>query len=234
MKWLKFKLWRRWLRRLALVAPALVLSGCHNCGGCGHLGGGGHLGGSHRLSGEYLNRGPTVINKCATITAGSMPLEPGGHVQRFINIQAEKAEQDDFTIHPNEWYQGGKELGPYGRYHIDQIARRWAAMPFQVIIATSDSPEIDLIRRDVVLKELGRRGIEDAEVRVVLGRPRAEGLFGDEMEAIYARMIFGQQYGLFGNPYQGFGGGFGGGGFGGFGGFGGLGGTFGGFGVYGR
>ncbi|MFO0970109.1 MAG: hypothetical protein U0793_31545 [Gemmataceae bacterium] len=204
---LLFDLRRRlqlWLRRFGLALPIALLGGCR------------------LFDGSYLERGPTCVNRCADITAGAMPDPTGAHVARFIKVQAEKAEQDDFTIHRDEWFQGGKVLGPYGRYHIELIARKWGDNPFPVIIATSEIPELDAARRHFVVDMLARKGI-DADPRVILGFPAAEGLYGEAMEPAYVQMLRGTQFGAFGNAYQGFGGGFGqGAGLGGFGGFGGF------------
>jgi hypothetical protein len=75
----------------------------------------------------------------------------------------------------------------------------------------------------MVVYYLTLAGVPDAEDRVVLGFPEAEGLYGDEAERIYSQMISGRPTGGFGaqtefgpfnnrtNPFGGFRGNFRGG-----------------------
>src|SRR5690606_39108271 len=115
-----------------------------------------------------------------------------------------------------------------------------------VLIQPAPNPAVNETRRNVIVAKLINGGILDAESRVRIANPDAEGMFGDQAPIIYYRMLFsgyGNNYGNnfgggFGSGLQGgfspfgspFGGGFGGfgGGLGSFGGFPGFGGAFGG------
>jgi hypothetical protein len=166
------------------------------------------------------------IDNCSTIPKGAIPQPYGWFVHGWQNAQASKAEADDFVIYKHEWFKGGTELGPYGSYHIQQILKRLPGVPFPVLLQVeTQDPARNEMRRLVIVNYLAQVGVPDAETRVVLGYPEAEGLFGDEAPRIYQQLITRQ------NPFMNmFGGGMGG-----FGGFGGLnsvpgGGTYSGFG----
>jgi hypothetical protein len=173
-----------------------------------------------------------AVDRCANIPKGAIPQPRGAHVQAFMDVQAGKAEADDFVIYKHEWCEDGKVLGPYGNYHLGQIIRRLPTVPFPVLIQVGPDDKLNEVRRQLIVSQLAAAGIHDPEQRVIVGFPAAEGVYGDEAEIIYYRMIqdryrSGSGYG----GYGGFGRGFGYGGFGGFGGFGGYGGFgYGGFG----
>ncbi len=164
------------------------------------------------------------FDKCATILPGSLTAPNGTSVREFQLMHTNKAEADDFVVYLQEWYMGGREMGPYGEYHIAQMAQRMPSVPFPVLVQVCPDPALNEHRRRVVIEKLAACGVQDAAIRVILGRPEAEGLNGPESFRVYQGLLFnnGQNNGGFG------GGGFGGGGFGGNIGGGGLGGGFGG------
>ena len=187
---------KRWLLASS-VLPGCLVAGCHA---------------------PYQTR----FDKCASIVPGSMPAPNGTFVRQFQLVTTNKAEMDDFVVYLNEWYMGGREMGPYGEYHIAQMAQRMPSVPFPVLVQVCPDPALNEHRRRVVIEKLAACGVQDAVVRVQLGRPEAEGLNGPESFRVYQGLLF--------NTGQGGGGGYGGGG-GGFGGgigFGGLGGGAGG------
>lgn len=161
------------------------------------------------------------LDKCASITPGSMPAPNGAFVRQHQLVQTNKAEMDDFVVYLQEWYMGGRDLGPYGEYHIAQIAQRLPNTPFPVLVQVAPDPAMNEHRRRVVIEKLAMAGIPDAANRVVLGRPEAEGLNGPESFRVYQGMLYNT------GQNAGFTGGFGAGGGFGFGGGGGFGGGFG-------
>ncbi len=194
---------KRWWLRAGLLLPGLAASGCVCTNG-------------------------TCVDRCATIPPGAIPAPVGTHVREFQHIQTAKAEFDDFVIYRHEWYMCGRVLGPYGNSHINMIVARLPGVPFPVTIEKSDNPELDQERRTEIVNYLVLAGIANAEERVVIGFPIAEGIYAEEGELIYGGYFGGGgRGGGFGGGTGGFGGGFGGG-LGGFGGFGGFGGGFGG------
>jgi len=219
---------KRWLLASSVLPGCLVAgcqSSCHSC----HSG----LGGLSGRSG---------FDRCASIVPGSLPAPNGSFVRQFQLVTTNKAEMDDFVIYLHEWFMGGKELGPYGEYHLAQIVQRVPSVPFPVLIEVSLDPILNECRRRLVIEKLSFAGVADPASRVILGKPEAEGLNGPESFRVYQGLLFntGQNAGGYGGGGfggNGFGGGgFGGGGFGGVGGFGGggfggggYGGGFGGF-----
>jgi hypothetical protein len=154
-------------------------------------------------------------------------------VHNIQQIQADKAEASDFVIFPNEWFLGGTEFGPYGKYHMTEMVRRLPTVPFPVVIQPMWDTALNEARRQIVVAFLTQNGIPDAEQRVLIAYPTAEGLYGEEAEIVYRNMIrnyrFQSYLGVYGGGYRGFGQGYFGGGYYG-GGFGGPGVGFGGWG----
>lgn len=171
----------------------------------------------------------THFDKCASITPGALPSPSGSFVRKWQNDHANKAEADDFVVYLQEWYMGGERLGPYGEYHLVQMAQRLGHVPFPVLVQVAPDPGLNEKRRRQVIERLAAAGVPDAPTRVFLGRPEAEGLNGPESFRVYQGLLFNTGQGG-GFNFQGGGGNFAGGfgGFGGGGGFGGFGGGFGG------
>jgi hypothetical protein len=185
---------RAWLARAGLMLPGL-LAGCHH------------------------HDKWWCVDNCATIPPGAIPAPCGTYVRRAHDIQSAKAEADDFTIYKHEWLLAGKELGPYGRYHLNELVRRLPGVPFPVVIQPTPDGELNEARRKLIVHYLDLYGIPDAEQRVLVAFPQAEGLYGEEAERVYQQILEGGQNigfgGLFGGGLGGLGGGGFGGGFGG-------------------
>lgn len=162
------------------------------------------------------------------------PAPRGSFVRNFQKVQANKAEASDFVFFLDEWYQGKDTLGPYGHYHLTQIARRLPTFPeyVPVVIQPHEDHKLNEKRRMLIVKALLNQGITDAQTRVVIAYPAAEGLYADVAPLIYTQSLFPNS--LY-NRFNRLGlGGYGGFGRGGFGGYGGYGGGFGGYGGFGR
>jgi uncharacterized membrane protein YgcG len=143
-----------------------------------------------------------------------MPL--GAITRAHWHMQETNGEAADFIMHRNEFVDNSSELSPYGRDHIAEIAARMPSAPFPVIVQRSlnnSDPELDQIRRDLVVRVLTDMGNVDADQRVVVSQPYSDGINSMEGEFDYGRFR-----GSRNQNGGGFGGGFGGGG-GGFGGF---------------
>ena len=190
----------------------------------------GALAGCH--TGDHRSDGPR--STCPTAPKGSIPPPYGTHANAIFNGQAQRAEAEDFVIPKNVWYLGGNEPGPDGRRRLMSIAARYAAEPYPNVIAELEPEEFpdepkqfaatsNEARRRRVVEFLVASGAADAETRVFVGRPTAEGLYGTTAAAI------GNQY-LQGEGGGGSNGNFSGNGSGGGSGVGGVGGVGGGFG----
>jgi hypothetical protein len=202
-----------------LLAATLAVTGAAHSQGCGPqgCGFGCGMGGPDGGWGSHGRPCPWIIDNCAQIPRRVQPAPNGTYVKRWMFLQEQKAEMDDFVIYQNMWFRGGTELGPMGRYYVDMISNRMLRHPFPVVIETSHDDRLDEHRREVIITLLERRGLTDP-TRVIVAFPIAEGLSGEEAPRIAAYYFVGGGLG----GYGGFGGGFGGfgGGFGGFGGFG--------------
>jgi hypothetical protein len=208
------KAWRR-LARSGMILPSLLLPG------------------------NTLSAGAWwYIDNCATIPKGAVTPPYGTHLSNINAGQYYRAQADRFVIYKHEWYLGGTDPGPAGRRHLTAIGDTLACVPFPIVVQPVEpeeledrSPEaafkLNEERRRRVVEYLAARGEVNADRRVILGYPTAEGLYGVPADLLGRRYIFGQ--GGFGGAGFG-GGGFGGAGFGG-GGFGGAGFGGGGFGV---
>lgn len=119
-------------------------------------------------------------------------------------------EAADFVIYRNEFVENSSELTPYGRDHIAEIAARMPSAPFPVLVQRSMNnadPELDHIRRDLVVRVLTDLGNQDADQRTVVSQPYSNGINSMEGEQDYGqfRQIRGR------NNFSGAGGGGGGG-----------------------
>lgn len=184
---------RRWLLALGLLVP---LAGCANPGE------------------------PCAFDKCPNLPPGAMPQASGSYLRRIQDVQSTKAEADDFVVYKHEWYLGGTQLGPYGRYHLQQVAQRLPNVPFHVTVQGTPDGKLNEQRRQEIVKSLLAAGVNDAEQRVVVGYPEAEGLYGDEAALAFTQMMQGGSGfgGFIGNGFgnglgTGFGNGLGGGNF---------------------
>lgn len=121
-----------------------------------------------------------------------IPAPLGTSVRGWQEAQATLAAQDAFVIYLHEWYTA-KELGPYGRYHLDRIAERVSSVPFPVLIQPdiNNNNAFNEARRKLVIAFLTAKGVTDAPQRVIIGFPIAEGLFGDEAPRVYLPIVGG-------------------------------------------
>jgi hypothetical protein len=174
------------------------------------------------------------------------PQAPLGAITDQIHqIQEANAEHSDFVIYQHEFELDTDQLNVSGKDHVKQIAARLPQLvdPSQranpqlderlVLVERSNTsvddntefeypvhpnPDLDMRRREVIVRSLAAMGITDAEQRVVVSNSLTPGQKATSAERDY---------------HQGLGGGFGFGGYGGYGGgfgFGGFGGGGGGFG----
>ncbi len=135
---------------------------------------------------------------------------PLGSISRaHWHMMETNGEAADFVIHYNEFAHNSSELTPYGRDHIAEIAARMSSSPFPVIVQRTmfnADPELDRIRRDLVVRVLTDLGNPDADQRTVVSQPYSNGINSMEGEQDLGR--FRQSRGILGNNGGG-GGGFG-------------------------
>jgi hypothetical protein len=180
--------------------------------------------------------------RCEDIPKGAIPVCTGTHTKEIFQAQAAIAEADDFVLYEHQWLYDPvtncrtAKPGPFGLYCLTQMVKRLPEVPFPVLIQVNPLNEkLNEDRRTFVVEFLVANGIPrpDAEARVLIGYPQAEGLFGEEAPVIYYQG-FVNHTGTSGNPYYGNRGIYGGygvsDGFNTLGGFGGFGSIYGGFG----
>jgi hypothetical protein len=186
------------------------------------------------VAGCYHGGEHSLKDQHAEIPKGAMPSENGAFAHEFMYRQAAKAERDDFVMYEYEFRLDTAELGPFGRQHLATIYKRLEAeAPFGILIQASDEPKLDEARAKTVVDILAQLGVPDPGSVVRVGIPAAEGLYGEEAQRAFGRLLQGNQgFGGVGGFGSGFGGLGGFGNIGGFGGFGGIGGGFGGGGFY--
>jgi hypothetical protein len=126
-----------------------------------------------------------------------MPALPlGSYVNDWYAAQATAAAADQFVIYRHEWFEDGVTLGPYGNYHLQRIIEHLPGVPFQVVIQVDEvRDKINQARKTTIVNRLLAAGIADAAARVIIGYPRAEGLFGDPAAQIFFQTYSGSRGG---------------------------------------
>ncbi|NBO93441.1 MAG: hypothetical protein EBV06_14185 [Planctomycetia bacterium] len=120
----------------------------------------------------------------------TMQVEPLGVAStRIFSAQVEAARQDHYVFYELEWKAGTTILGPAGAAHLDRVSKLLGKTRYPVILEMSPDANLNLARRDVIVNALAAAGIPNAPQRVVVGRPPAEGLYGEESIPIYPMMI---------------------------------------------
>lgn len=150
----------------------------------------------------------------------------------FSNMES-NAEALDFIVYQHEFKYNEARLNDAGQDHVKQMASRILdGQDMLVMVERSRTsvkedteykfpvhlnPELDMQRREVIVRSLAALGVEDAEDRVVVAPDLRPGFNSNEATNAYYQGFSNYGYG----GYGGYGGGFGGfgGGFGGFGGF---------------
>ncbi len=178
-----------------------------------------------------LSGGCHYLHKVQAVYQPPPPVEPLGTKSDAIwRVQEANAEASDFVVHQHEFAYNGHKLNMAGEDHVKQIAYRLRqGQDFPVVIERSlttvrqgtqfrypihPNPELDMKRREVVVRALTAMGVEDAEQRVVVAPAYVPGMKATEEAAAYRRAIGQRGYQGFGlGPFGpfGFGMGFGGG-----------------------
>ena len=134
--------------------------------------------------------------------------------------QEAAAEASDFVVHQNEFERDTEWLNTAGEDHVKSIAARLAAGDDAMVVversmlsARDDTehgypvhpnPELDMRRREIIVRSLASMRVDDAQDRVMVAPAIAQGFTGSEASATYARGLGASDAG------PGMGGGFGG------------------------
>ncbi len=147
----------------------------------------------------------------------TLPL--GSTIRAHYEVMETNGEAGDFIIYRREFVDNTAELTPDGKDHVLEIAARMRSAPFPVIIERSENnsdPELDQLRRNLVVQILTDLGNPDADRRTIVGPAYGRPLTGMEATSDYYRFI-GTRYrgdnewstGSNGYGYSGFYGGYG-------------------------
>lgn len=179
----------------------------------------------------------TSTTGCTTAALFYQPPPPpemlGSKTDQIMLMQEENAEAAKFVVYQHEFVDvqphpdtphSDLQLNEYGEDHLRQIAASLrAGAPWPVVVERSQTspkqstqfkypvhfnPDLDLRRREAVVRALVRMGIADADTRVVVAPAFSQGLSGMEASGAYAAGMSGGGGGFGGG---GMGGGFGGG-----------------------
>ncbi|MCA9003872.1 MAG: hypothetical protein KDA70_01265 [Planctomycetaceae bacterium] len=135
--------------------------------------------------------------------------------------QEENGEASDFVIVESEFVGATAKLNAAGEDHIKQIAVRMGSTPFPVVVQPSSmtvresseykfpvhgNDDLDMHRRDVIVKMLQAMNVQDADERVVVAPAFTPGFEGFEAYRAYSNGFMNRGN----NGGGGFGGGFGG------------------------
>ena len=191
--------------------------GCGPCGGCGSCG---LLGGAYRHTSARLTNADLRLCSAFYQRSNAIPdtLPLGSTVRAWYQVMETNAEAVDFIIYDHDFVGDTARLTPDGRDHVWEIAARMRSTPFPVIVQRSENnsnPELDALRRQIVVAALSSLGNADAEQRTVVSTPYGPGYNATQAEPMYYQHVrsggFGNN-GAFGNNLGTFGGIGGGGG----------------------
>jgi len=187
------------LRRLVGPSAVLIL-----LGGCQHRG----------WRGDH----------CADIPRGAVPAPGGTYNTQWQQSQESRADEDDLVFYQYEWLDDSDRLSPFGERHAERLLARLPHAPSPIVIEASGDSQRDQSRVAAMTSHLAQYDAAWTDYPVVIGRSKAEPLYGFESPRVTNGFIGGRGVGGQGSGGGGSGGGGFGGGGGGFGGAGGLGG----------
>jgi len=163
-----------------------------------------------------------------------LPEMLGTKVDQIMELQVQNAEAAKFVVYQHEFedrrYENGVavkdlRLNEAGEDHVRKIAEQLrAGSPYPVVVERSQTsakhrsqfgypvhlnPDLDMKRREAIVRALTRMGIDDADTRVVVAPAFSQPLTGMEAESAYSTGLWGG--GMGGGMGGGWGGGMGGG-----------------------
>lgn len=139
----------------------------------------------------------------------------GSTVRDHYHQMEMNGEAVDFVMNRVDFRYNSAELTPDGKDHVMDIAARMRGTPYPVLVERSENncdPELDQLRRNIVVQILSDFGNPDAFSRVIVSPSYDKGMNSAEGENEYYRFT-GTRGGNGGNNQGGGGGGGGGGGF---------------------
>lgn len=139
------------------------------------------------------------------------PFPLGAVTDAHWETQQTNAEAADFIFYDHEFVGETARFTPAAKRHLEEVALRLEHVPFPVVIERSEhdsNPELDRARQRMVIEQLARIGVPNAEGRVVVAASFAEGFTAMEGDRAYSQSIGGNFGGGAGRRFGGFGGSF--------------------------
>lgn len=118
--------------------------------------------------------------------------------------QQTNAQASNFIFYDHEFDGKTAVLTPAGKQHLLQAAVRMPHVPFPIVVEQSvdnRNPKLDAQRRQAILDQLGRLGVEGMDARVVVAPALAPGITAMEGEAAYYRTLEDSNDGNFAGGY---------------------------------
>ncbi len=104
------------------------------------------------------------------LPARSIPQPVGTQTNVIMQVQATKAEREDFYVYLYEWVPGAVTLNATGQRHVSSLVSRIGSEPFPIVIETSEDAGLDSQRQEALAEYLAVQGIGDANDIVVVQR----------------------------------------------------------------
>ena len=129
---------------------------------------------------------------CNSIPPGAIPQPNGTYLCQWNHAETARANQDNLVIYQYEWTAEGTRLTAFGQEHLARITQKLPQVCFPVVIEPCSDQRLNEIRRLALLEALANCHAQIMPDRVVVGRPEAEGLYGDEAPGVARRMLSNQ------------------------------------------
>lgn len=149
-----------------------------------------------------------ALTGCKSNAAFDRPFPLGQVSDSHWETQQTNAEAADFVFYDHDFERDTANLSPGAKDKLMQVALRIEHVPFPIVIERSEhngAPARDQQRRHVIVEQLNRLGVENADARVVVASAFSEGYTAQEGERAYY-MNLGNNYGAGGGAGRRFGG----------------------------
>jgi hypothetical protein len=129
---------------------------------------------------------------CEDIPPGAIPQPNGTYLCQWNHAETARADRDNYVIYQYEWAADATKLTQFGQDHLARIAQGLPQVCFPVLIERSSDQHLDELRRLAILEALANCHVPIVPERVVIGRPEAEGLYGQEALGVDRGMLSNQ------------------------------------------
>jgi hypothetical protein len=79
-----------------------------------------------------------------------MPHPVGTYACAWQTAHQQRGDGDRFVIYEHEWFQGGRELGPFGQRHLDWLTQRLPQTAEVVLIESHFVSELNASESDFI------------------------------------------------------------------------------------